>query len=281
MRAIAKTYSPEIRGWAARLHGRRMLCLKLHGSSGVVRRFAWAQALMARFAHLPLPELGRGRKFLLHGTWQWIRSSSSFAPQLQFSLHTSVNANWNQHEPFRGTPPGLAASGYGTMLHTVLARDHYRQSATLLNTSFLLQSTQRYWHQETRHNLATVIMRGNSARAAMSGLPTRAAAPSQKRADASEAPWSLATRVLRQNQRIEELVSGCPQTILLRHAGSPLREPAFIDGHALPQMRTSAASLEWPSSEPRLGVNISHITDEVVRQLDSRLVAARERFGKI
>jgi hypothetical protein len=279
MRAIAKTYSPEIRGWAAKLHSRRMP--KQHGSAGVRRRFAWMQTFMDRFAHLPMPDLGRGRHLLLHGTWQWIRSSSSLAPQLQFALHTSVNANWNQHEPFRGTPPGLATSGHATMLRTVLARDHYRQSATLLNTRVLLQSTQRYWHQETRHSLATVIMRGNTARATMSGSPTGAAAPTQKRADASEAPWSLATRVLRQNQRIEEHVSGRPQTVLLRHVGSPLREPAFMDGPALPQMRTSAASLEWPSPEPRPGVNIGHITDEVVRQLDSRLVAARERFGKI
>lgn len=280
MRAIAKTYSPEISGWAARLHGRRMLCMKLHGSSGMVRRFAWTQTLIARFAHLPLQDLGRGRHLLLHGSWQWIRSSSSFAPQLQFALHTSVNANWNQHEPFHGTPPGLTMSGYGTMLHTVLARDHYRQS-TLLNTVLFHQSTQRYRLQETRHSLATVIMRGSTARAAMSGLPTGAAAPTQKRADAREIPWSLATRVLRQNQRIEELVSGHPQTVLLRHAGPPLRERAFMDSPAAPQMRTSAASLEWPSLEPRPGVNISHITDEVVRQLDSRLVAARERFGKI
>jgi hypothetical protein len=281
MRAIAETYTPQIRGWAARLHGRRMLCMKLHGSSGMMRRFAWARTLMARFAHLPLPDLGRGRHFLLHGSWQWIRSSSSFAPQLQFALHTSVNANWNQHEPFRGTPPGLAMSGHGTMLHTVLARDHYRQHATLLNTVLFLQSTQRHWHQEIHRSLATVIMKGSTARAAVSGLPTGAAATTQKRADASETPWSLATRVLRQNQRIEEIVSGRPQTVLLRPAGSPLRERAFMDSPAVPQMRTSAPSLEWPSPEPRPGVNISHITDEVVRQLDSRLVAARERFGKI
>jgi hypothetical protein len=279
MRAIAKTYLPDMKDWAAKLHGRRMR-VNLHGSTGVLRRLAWAQAFMARFDRLPLPDLGRGRRLLLHGSWQWSRCSSSFAPQVQFAWHTSVNATWNQHEPFRGMPPGPATSGHASTLHTVLGRDHYRQSATLLNTSFLLHSTQRYWHGETRHSLATVIMRGATERAAMPGLPMGGAIVRQKRADASDAPWPLGRRVLRQNQRIEEHVSGHPQAVLVRHA-APLREPPFIEGPALPQTRTVGASREWPSPEPRPGVNISHITDEVVRQLDSRLVAARERFGKI
>jgi hypothetical protein len=93
-------------------------------------------------------------------------------------------------------------------------------------------------------------------------------------------PLSLVKRVLRQNRRIEEQVAPS-QTVLLRRSAPPAREAHFLEAPPAPQARPTGMNTAWTAMPIQPGLNINQITDEVVRQLDSRLVAARERFGKI
>ena len=43
----------------------------------------------------------------------------------------------------------------------------------------------------------------------------------------------------------------------------------------------AASSDTLPGTPPAVPVNVAQLTDEVMRQLDHRMIAARERMGKI
>ena len=90
----------------------------------------------------------------------------------------------------------------------------------------------------------------------------------------------LAKRLLRQNYRIEEQVAPF-QTVLVRHSSPAVREEHFMDASVPVQTRSAGVTAAWVGTPVPQGFNTSQITDEVVRQLDSRLLASRERFGKI
>jgi len=107
---------------------------------------------------------------------------------------------------------------------------------------------------------------------------------------------TLARRVARQSQRVEEMTSG-PTALVTRQmptltahqaaATVMTAEQATIRGMteqttggfpAPPTVHTAS----WrPNAAPMAAVNIEHITDQVMRQMDRRMTAWRERRGRI
>jgi hypothetical protein len=94
----------------------------------------------------------------------------------------------------------------------------------------------------------------------------------------------LAGRIARQSRRMEErpldpppnLASGAPA---VHGTGDFVLElPRFV-----PVKETGANSGPdtMPGAPPAMPVNVAHLTDEVMRQLDHRMIAARERMCKI
>jgi len=85
---------------------------------------------------------------------------------------------------------------------------------------------------------------------------------------------------LRHNRRVEEQAVPS-ERVPLQRPGPQVSEPPL--GAAARQTQTQPAGHAggWSAVAPLPGLNITHITDEVVRQLDSRLIAARERFGHV
>lgn len=105
----------------------------------------------------------------------------------------------------------------------------------------------------------------------------------QNGAAADAGPLEITTRIMRQFRRVEERPFS--------------REPGWAPGAPAP--RGSEPVLEAPARKlrrdmdstldfgrvatvpPPAALNLTQLTDEVMRQLDRRLVAARERMGKI
>ena len=94
----------------------------------------------------------------------------------------------------------------------------------------------------------------------------------------------LAGRITRQARRIEErpvdtppnLVSGAPA---VHGAGDFVLElPKFVP---MKEAAALAGSDTLPGTPSVVPVNVTQLTDEVMRQLDHRMIAARERMGKI
>jgi len=168
------------------------------------------------------------------------------------------------------------------VLQTLLAREHRCQTTTVLNANSLRQLTQNYWSDTTRHTLATVISDRTTAALTMPRLTLVASMARRKSTGTSDMEHlPVVKRVFHQNQRIEEYVMPRPQTLLLRRSAPPTGESAVFEAPVLAQSRPAGMKASWSATMPQPGFNINQITDEVVRRLDSRLVAARERFGKI
>jgi hypothetical protein len=94
----------------------------------------------------------------------------------------------------------------------------------------------------------------------------------------------LAGRIARQSRRMEERPVDPPPSL---HSGAPavhgagdfvLESPRFV---AMKEAGTGDGPDTMPGSPPAMPVNVAHLTDEVMRQLDRRMIAARERVGKI
>lgn len=86
---------------------------------------------------------------------------------------------------------------------------------------------------------------------------------------------------LQRHSRIEEAWTP-PSTVLLRRSPMQTQETQFIEAPAMSfPARPQAVNSQWTIPAVQPGININQITDEVVRKLDSRLIAARERYGKI
>ena len=98
-----------------------------------------------------------------------------------------------------------------------------------------------------------------------------------------EGPGEVAARIVRQVRRVEERPSVHPHGPVL---SAPVVRAAN-EVHEPPQrMRTSeitaSGAMETLPTTPSVPpFNVTQLTDEVMRQLDRRLIAARERMGKM
>lgn len=279
MRAIAKTYSPEVRQWAAKLRRRQAPGVNLRACHGLLRRLAWTGTFLARFAPIRLPASGAQRT-LLQGTWQRFGRSQWFSPQVQLCLQTSLQATWQGRDRIHVPPAAPAVLAHTTFLRTVVEREYRSQSGTLWRTNSLRWSTQNF-RETTRHSLTTV-MAGHTQSAAMPRFSTVASTAMRRWSIERDLEQSaIVRRVLHQTQRIEEPILSRPETVLLRRAALLVPGRTFSEASAPPQVRPASMNAPWQGTTAQPQFSIHQITDEVVRQLDSRLVAARERFGKI
>jgi len=108
---------------------------------------------------------------------------------------------------------------------------------------------------------------------------------------------SVVERVTQQSRRVETMVAGVNNTLIERQMSSStivatqpprLLKTASATTRVIekapqpPQVTTVVESAQWfPDKAPVAGLNIEQITDQVVRQLDRRVVAAKERMGRV
>ncbi len=184
MPAIVKTYSPDVRRWAAKLQRQRTPSVSRWGRHVCLHRIAWTQALIARFVHFATPVRGMERT-PLRGTWAWMQRSHWFAPQIQLAWHTSVAATWQGRDRTLLMPLSPPPSERTTLLQTVLTREYWSRSTTLLRSTLLRHLTQSHLQEITRHTLATLVVE-RTAPGAMSRWLVDPAVATQKSAGAVE-----------------------------------------------------------------------------------------------
>ena len=128
---------------------------------------------------------------------------------------------------------------------------------------------------------------GSSASLALS-WPTRATTQAgHQPGESDSAATALPERVLRRHRRIEARPFLQPRGLVPQVAVAPtLEEPAAI--HRAPSRRRAqqvdppAEAEQRPRSAAQApNINVAQITDAVLQQLDRRLIAARERMGRI
>ncbi len=123
-------------------------------------------------------------------------------------------------------------------------------------------------------------------REVFTGLPkdviTRGWSPTREIVETNSNPGSIVKRITRQVQRVDENPFLLQRNLVHHLAPSPSSESDLAFSRTLP-----TTGIEYPveaakASSPWVpAMNLTQLTDEVVRQLDHRLVAARERMGRI
>ncbi len=168
-----------------------------------------------------------------------------------------------------------------TLLHSVLSRNYHPLSTTV-QASSLVHSSVRMQQAAVRRisMFTTTVLSGPAASTAVLRGPVAPLIPRRASSESDSILPLIARQVLRPVRVEEQLV---PQSaVLLRRFPSPAAEPPAMHTSIAPETRAvRGQSTTWPALQAPQGLNINQITDEVVRQLDSRLIASRERMGKV
>jgi len=220
----------------------------------------------------------RVEQTLLQRSWTCIQHTHWFAQQVQMSWQAAVAATLPRlRSTYFVTLP--AAPAHHTTRLTELARGYQSHCTTVLRTAAFRRSLAERLRLVTTHTAAPTIVQGSAANAIMRS-PAGSLVVGQKSMRATDVEPFVVTRVLRHNRRVEEQAVPS-ERVLLQWPGPQVSEPPL--GAAARQTQTQPAGHAggWSAVAPLPGLNLTHITDEVVRQLDSRLIAARERFGHV
>jgi len=114
-----------------------------------------------------------------------------------------------------------------------------------------------------------------------------------RREEGSESETSVSvsgvsTRVMRKHRRVEERPFMRHPELAAKSTAAWVRDDPVVIKTQQPRLRTqgghesnSALEPRAVASQPQSAVNVAQITDAVIQQLDRRLIAARERKGRI
>ncbi len=278
MPAIANIHSPDVRRWATSLQRRRPPGVRHRASHACLQRLAWAQALMARFSQSVMPTR-RVEQRLRQRASTWMQRPHWFAPQVHVSWQALIVAMLQR---LRSTFFVSLASGAAhrmTLLQTLVTREHQSHSTRALRTTVFRQSMADRLRTVTMHTTAATPLRGVATRD-VSRSPLESFAASRQTVGITDVERSIVARVLRHHRRLEEQVA--PSTrVLLHRSAPPASESAPMVAAPSPRPQPLGQNTGWSAAPSLQGLNITDITDQVVRQLDSRLIAARERFGHV
>lgn len=104
----------------------------------------------------------------------------------------------------------------------------------------------------------------------------------------NETAESIARRLPRQYRRVEDFSFARGLNSREKSTPSLLSGPSVVVDRTRPRVQQdsaggigSAGERRDPIAQPQLNTNVAQITDAVLKQLDRRLVAARERMGRI
>jgi hypothetical protein len=238
------------------------------------RRLAWARALMDRFAHSVMPARRVEQRLLERAGTSMLREHW-FAPQIHVSWHPSVVTTLQRVASTSVAFTSAPAHRF-TLFQALVAREYQSHRTTSVRTTVCRHSMVDRLQTVTMQTTAMTLVPGMPAMW-ISRSTSHPVVEEQKRVGAER---SVVTRVLREHGRLEEPMAPAGRVLLQR--GSPaVGESPFGGTAPPPPPRPGVQHGGWSAVTPGQGLNISQITDEVVRQLDSRLIAARERFGNV
>jgi hypothetical protein len=235
--------------------------------------------LTGQFAPRFILRLGGELTLLRAATIRRLRSQI-FASQWQLSCNVSAGITWRTRNSMLLLQAVSATKEARVSPQTIVPREVHHQFTTALRSDFLCHTSRSFLREIERHTRSTTLMERMTAARTMTWYVPSPSSAIGKRNDAEPEVMNLAGR-LQRHSRIEEAWTP-PRTVLLRRSPMQTQETQFIEAPAMSfPARPQAVNSQWTIPAVQTGININQITDEVVRKLDSRLIAARERYGKI
>lgn len=279
MPAVAKIFLPEIRRSTDRLHRRRVLPNFLREWTDGLRQLAWSEKLFARFANSTSAAFSDNHTLLRNARF-WMLQSHVFAPAFHVNASSSLALrNYQRERLFVAQSTQLTIFQRTTLTYPLVTQNYFRQYATAPGVTL----TQNSLHasQTTLHRSAlTLAAAASSAVQSMQLIAASAATEPGRHRVVDSTALLLAQHLVSKVCRVEEQL-GLTRTVLLRRS-LPIAEQQLVETATPSQMHAQRPrALSTAEAVPPQPFSIQRITDEVVRQLDNRLIAARERFGKV
>lgn len=260
----------------------------------VSRHLIWASSVMARFAgRRPLQGFHCGPFLHLYAASRWFVFLLRSLHQQRFSTEKILRqyVTRERHSSWRQTFVERASHVLQQMIREFHMVESQGRPLPALPES-LRRSLPRSWSAE-QHPLHFEPM-GSSFSAQIPGSlnPTihaqaRLRLEQLLSLDSECTVVRVSRRIVRQFRRLEEdsmvrRAGSARRTLSLASAQFPAGQiaPTAVPAMQLPREPAEiAAAAPWSAVAP--GLNVMQVTDEIMRQLDRRVIAARERRGKI
>ena len=247
-----------------------------------IRTSRWLSTMlrkMERFQRVAAWPDSPGMRFVLrHSPVHWMRERLWLLARLEPQVHV-VNRNLTNTFHLSYAAPGPMATRIVHRNFTILRHLHEAESQGLLSRA----PSMRYEREG--------ISRAPDSQARFS--PTSSLMPVQQslpRREMSPRPWfegPLAARLGQRARRVDDVAADLPARLVRAPSAAPpsVVAPGFTGPNSSPVItslpRANGAS-PWPAPPaPAAPVNVQQLTNEVLRQLDRRLIASRERMGRI
>ncbi len=249
----------------------------------------WAQSLARRHARVAESHCGLSLTFLrpapppLFDCERWSRAAWTIAPQINLSigpiLRSLRQAASHQSKSERKAPPPSAApsshfapnSGDKTIVERwgVLSRIDGVEHIEGLRTFAVDQ----------RNDLPQRPLRTVFARAMVEEAGERAPASRARRETLLvERSLQIARRVVEERRRVEEQAR---RALVARERRGALQDAAAAQETAAHSPRGSRVGARGMAQTAAPVIDIDQLTDRVVRNIDSRIIAHRERMGRL
>ncbi|MCM3870572.1 MAG: hypothetical protein ND895_07765 [Pyrinomonadaceae bacterium] len=234
---------------------------------------------------------------------RWAFTTRIVQPRLQLAINAFVKlVHWSHQQYFSGGPTRISSlaltdqrvfSSPGVLRTRSAPRNHGRGETSNRQIAFALASADR-------GSTAGFVEPPNVLKPPLTFVFERLKAskksthPSRFEVLSHQQARSIVERVSQQSRRTETMTIGTNTVIerqmssqtaatqprrLLRSVQAPTR---VIEKAAAAPVTTVVETASWLQDKvPVTGLNIDQITDHVVRQLDRRVVAARERMGRV
>jgi hypothetical protein len=241
----------------------------------------WSLAIASRYAAAVRPGSPNERT-LLRAAQFWLLRWRTTAPALQVVVPISgmtaprnrdrlviASANptmFSRHTTFFNTPP--------------VHKTFYRNWTTSQASALVRNSTNVFQSSVHRHLAFTTLIAGKPASWKESGAQVEWAGRLPVLEPLNSAMPQTARRILKQGCRVEEQIVHAA-TVLLRRSIPAASERSWMEEQPIPVRPAQNGYQTWTTPVTAQTLNFQQITDEVVKQLDRRLIASRERFGKI
>jgi len=267
-------------------------------ASGTSRRLGWSAALVERLFRRILSPLKHSKQMVLARGMRWIqrlRILQTKSQTMPTTVHLSTERIFHTtgvthmaHSSLQAAAPRQALGKSSRRVVAPALAESGASAATISAKTVRRMRSVEVAEKTTYRHVSGSRLLLTSPTLQVSSLGHPVMRTPQHRLIDVAAVNGLPDRVVKKHRRLEQRPVTDVQTPPAKVPGVPPGEAPTMVDKSLPRLRREAAKQSvseggrrTPVVQPEPVPNVAQITDAVLKQLDHRLIAARERMGRI
>jgi len=234
---------------------------ELHEGEVADRWTRWARIMSARFGSSPLHHRGMAMILLMQQSRYWQTTAYHFLPQIKLSIAPLLREVLEKRR----------SAVFGTQRNLEKEIVHWQRVAmpSEIQQKFVLQENQSEVNDHRLTSVAAAMM--TPLRRVLQRFEENER-PAYGQRTTVEEVRQIVQRVVHERQRVEDKAV---RPAMMQQIKRVMREQSLED-----HPNASATNLPVSQTSFSAAANVDKLTDQIVRQIDQRMVAYRERFGK-